>query len=81
VALGQTEPVRNVLPDLLSNTVEAVKLACIVFVVALSEPLYEAPQARSATYTPTPIGAAAVLYFLLLWPAVRLRNRAIAGRG
>ncbi len=79
------QAVRNVLPDLLSNTVEVVKLTSIASVVALPELLYEARQAQSVTYNPTPIVAAALLYFLLLWPAVRLlsrlQNRAIAGRG
>jgi polar amino acid transport system permease protein len=77
--------VRNVLPDLLSNTVEVVKLTSIASVVALPELLYQARQAQSVTYNATPIMAAAVLYFLLLWPAVRLlsrlQNRALAGRG
>jgi len=62
-----------------------VKLTSIASVVALPELLYEARQAQSVTYNPTPIVAAAVLYFLLLWPAVRLlsrlQNRAVAGRG
>lgn len=79
------QAVRAVLPDLLSNTVEVVKLTSIASVVALPELLYEARQAQSVTYNPTPIVAAAVLYFLLLWPAVRLlsrlQNRAVAGRG
>jgi polar amino acid transport system permease protein len=38
----------------------------------------------SVTYNATPIMAAAVLYFLLLWPVVRvlsrLENRQLAGR-
>ena len=43
------------------------------------------PLAQSLTYSPTPIVVAAILYFLLLWPIVRLlsrlENRALAGRG
>ena len=78
------QAVRNVLPDLLSNTVEVVKLTRIASVVARPELLCEARQALSVTYNPTPIVAAAVLYFLPLWPAVwllsRLQNRAIAGQ-
>ena len=42
-------------------------------------------QAQSATFNPTPIVMAAVIYFLILWPLVRLlsrlENRALAGRG
>jgi len=78
------QAVRNVLPDLVSNTLEVVKLTSIASVVALPELLYQARQAQSVTYNPTPIVAAAVIYFLLLWPVVRLlshlENRAIAGR-
>jgi polar amino acid transport system permease protein len=77
------QAVRNVLPDLLSNSLEVVKLTSIASVVALPELLYQARQAQSVTYNPTPIVAAAIIYFLLLWPAVRLlsrlENRAVAG--
>ncbi len=78
------QAVRNVLPDLLSNTLEVVKLTSIGSVVALPELLFQARQAQSVTYNPTPIVAAAIAYFVLLWPLVRvlsrLENRAIAGR-
>jgi len=78
------QAVRNVLPYLVSNTLEVVKLTSIASVVALPELLYQARQAQSVTYNPTPIVAAAIVYFLLLWPVVRLlsqlENRAIAGR-
>ncbi len=74
--------IRAVLPDLLSNTLEVVKLTSLASVVALPELLFQARQAQSVTYNPTPIVAAAALYFLLLWPVVRLvsrlENRAIA---
>ncbi|MBV9782571.1 MAG: amino acid ABC transporter permease [Acidisphaera sp.] len=78
------QAVRNVLPDLLSNTLEAVKLTSVASVVALPELLFEAREAQSVTYNPSPIVVAALGYFLLLWPLVRLlsrlENRAIAGR-
>jgi polar amino acid transport system permease protein len=78
------QAVRNVLPDLVSNTLEVVKLTSIASVVALPELLYQARQAQSVTYNATPIVAAAIAYFVLLWPVVRvlsrLENRAIAGR-
>ena len=67
--------VRNVLPDLLSNTLEVVKLTSLASVVALPELLFQARQAQSVTYNATPIVAAAVIYFLLLWPFVRLMSR------
>jgi polar amino acid transport system permease protein len=75
---------RNVLPDLISNTLEVVKLTSIASVVALPELLFQARQAQSVTYNATPIVAAAVIYFILLWPVVRLlsrlENRQLAGR-
>ncbi len=78
------QAMRNVLPDLISNTLEVVKLTSIASVVALPELLFQARQAQSVTYNATPIMAAAVVYFLLLWPVVRLlsrlENRQIAGR-
>jgi polar amino acid transport system permease protein len=66
---------RNVLPDLVSNTLEVVKLTSIASVVALPELLYQARQAQSVTYNPSPIVAAAAVYFILLWPVVRLLSR------
>lgn len=78
------QAVRNVLPDLISNTLEVVKLTSIASVVALPELLFQARQAQSVTYNASPIMAAAIVYFILLWPVVRLlsrlENRQIAGR-
>jgi polar amino acid transport system permease protein len=69
------QAVRNVLPDLVSNTLEVVKLTSIASVVALPELLFQARQAQSLTYNATPIVAAALLYLALLWPFVRLLSR------
>ena len=66
------QAVRNVLPDLLSNTLEVVKLTSLGSVVAMPELLFQARQAQSVTYNATPIVMAAVIYFLMLWPLVRL---------
>jgi polar amino acid transport system permease protein len=78
------QAVRNVLPDLLSNTLEVVKLTSLGSVVAMPELLFQARQAQSLTYNPTPIVLAAVIYFVMLWPLVRLlsrlENRALATR-
>ena len=78
------QAVRNVLPDLLSNTLEVVKLTSLGSVVAVPELLYQARQAQSITYNPTPIVVAAIIYFLMLWPVVRLlsrlENRALVAR-
>ena len=69
------QAVRNVLPDLVSNTVEVVKLTSIASVVSLGELLYQADMARSVTYNASPIVAAAGLYLVILWPLVRLVSR------
>jgi polar amino acid transport system permease protein len=78
------QAVRNVLPDLIGNTLEVVKLTSIASVVALPELLFQARQAQSVTFNATPIMVAAVAYFILLWPFVRLlsqlENRQLAGR-
>jgi polar amino acid transport system permease protein len=69
------QAVRNVLPDLVSNTVEVVKLTSIASVVALPELLYSADMARSVTYNSSPIVLAAAIYLVMLWPVVRLISR------
>jgi len=69
------QAVRNVLPDLISNTVEVVKLTSLASVVALPELLYSADMARAATYNSSPMILAAAIYLFLLWPAVRLISR------
>ncbi|MGP1395933.1 MAG: amino acid ABC transporter permease [Inquilinaceae bacterium] len=69
------QAVRNVLPDLISNTVEVVKLTSLASVVSLAELLYSADMARSVTYNASPIIAAAAIYLVILWPLVRLISR------
>jgi polar amino acid transport system permease protein len=69
------QAIRNVLPDLVSNTVEVVKLTSIASVVALPEMLYSADMARSITFNTSPIMLAAAIYLAMLWPIVRLVSR------
>jgi polar amino acid transport system permease protein len=69
------QAVRNALPDLVSNTIEVVKLTSLASVAALPEMLYSADMARSLTYNSSPIVLAALIYLLLLWPCVRLTSR------
>lgn len=69
------QAVRNVVPDLISNTLEVVKLTSIASVVALPELLRMARLAQGATYNPTPLIAAAVIYLAVCWPLVRLLSR------
>ena len=69
------QAVRNVLPDLISNTVEVVKLTSLASVVSLGELLHAAQLARSITYNASPITLAALVYLVLLWPVVRFLSR------
>lgn len=69
------QALRNVLPDLVSNTIEVVKLTSLASVVAFAELLYAAEMARSVTYNASPLIMAAAMYLVLLWPAVRLASR------
>jgi len=66
------QAIRAVVPPLTSNTLELVKLTSIASVVALPELLRTARMAQDLVYNPTPLMAAALIYFLLLWPLVRL---------
>jgi polar amino acid transport system permease protein len=66
---------RNVMPDLISNTLEVIKLTSIASVVALPELLHAAREAQSLTYNATPIVAAGMIYLVCLWPLVRLLSR------
>jgi len=69
------QAVRNVLPDLVSNTIEVVKLTSIASVVSFPELLYSADMARSLTFNSSPVVLAAIIYLVLLWPLVRLVSR------
>jgi polar amino acid transport system permease protein len=69
------QAVRNVLPDLISNTIEVVKLTSLASVVALPEILYSSDMARAVTYNASPMVLAALVYLVLLWPVVRLVAR------
>ena len=66
---------RNVLPDLVSNTLEVIKLTTLASVVGFTELLNNARNAQALTYNATPIVAAALAYLILLWPIVRLISR------
>jgi polar amino acid transport system permease protein len=67
--------VRNVLPDLVSNTVELVKLTTLASVVSAPELLHQADLARSLTYNTSPLILASLIYLVALWPVLRLMAR------
>jgi hypothetical protein len=72
---------RNVLPDLVGNGIEVIKLTTIASVVALPELLRVARDAQSLLYNPSPIVLAALMYLALLWPLVRMPFRSDAVDG
>ncbi len=69
------QAIKNVVPDLVSNTLEVIKLTSLASVVALPELLFAARQAQSLTYNATPIIAVGIIYLVCLWPLVRLLSR------
>ena len=69
------QAVRNVLPDLVGNSIEIVKLTSIASVVAMPELLRAARDAQSLVYNPSPVMLAALMYLALLWPLTRWLGR------
>lgn len=69
------QAVRNVLPELVSNTIELIKLTTLASVVAVPELLHSADLARSLTYNSSPLVLASLIYLLVLWPLVRLAGQ------
>lgn len=65
------QAIRNVLPDLGSNTIEVVKATSLASVIGVYELLNMAGNARSVSYNTSPIVLAALMYLVFLLPAVR----------
>ena len=65
------QAIAKVLAPLASNSLELVKSTSIAAMVALPELLRSARVAQEQTYNPTPLTAAAILFFVLLWPFAR----------
>lgn len=74
------QAVKNVMPDLLGNCIEIVKLTTIASVVGMPELLRAARDTQSLVYSPSPIVLAALMYLALLWPLTRLLARLERGR-
>ena len=78
------QAVRKVVAPLAGNALELVKTTSIGALVAMPELLRSARVAQEQTYNPTPLMAAAVIYFVLLWPFSRwvavLERRMVAQR-
>lgn len=77
------QALKKVVAPLASNSLELVKTTSIAAMVALPELLRSARVAQEQTYNPTPLTAAAVIFFLMLWPfshwVSRLERKAIIG--
>jgi len=69
------QALRNVLPDLASNTIEVVKATSLVSIVGVHDLLYSASTIRSVTFNTSSLTLAAIIYLLILLPAVRLSGR------
>jgi polar amino acid transport system permease protein len=69
------QAIKNVIPDLVGNSIEVVKLTSIASVVGLPELLRAARDAQSLIYNPSPVVLAALMYLALLWPLTRLLGR------
>ena len=76
------QAVRKLVAPLAGNALELVKTTSIGALVAMPELLRSARVAQEQTYNPTPLMAAALIYFVLLWPFTRwvavAERRAIA---
>lgn len=69
------QAVRRMMPDIVSNILETIKLTSLASVVTLPELLRMARMAQGNTFNATPLVAAALMYLALLWPIVRLLSR------
>jgi polar amino acid transport system permease protein len=65
------QAVQRVMAPLASNSLELVKATSVASLVALPELLRSARVAQEQTYNPTPLTAAAILFFAALWPFAR----------
>lgn len=63
---------RVAIPPHTSNSVAIAKDTSLASVVAMPDLLKQATDAQALTANPTPLIAAAVMYLIVLWPAVRL---------
>lgn len=65
------QALRSVLPSLVGNVIEIVKLTAIASAVSYMELLKTAKEAQSLLFSPTPLIMAALLYCIILWPIIR----------
>jgi polar amino acid transport system permease protein len=65
----------NVLPDLVSTTIEVAKLTSIASVASFAELLYSAGMARSVAPNIHPVVRATIMDIVVLRPLMRLLSR------
>lgn len=69
------QALKNVTPPLLSNGIELFKATSLASVVAVAELLRSARIAQGLMFDPSPLLIAAMVYFAILWPCVRVLSR------
>ena len=65
---------RRAIPPLLGNTIELSKGTALAAVASVPELLRNAQIAQNATYSPAPLMAAALIFYLLFAPLVRIAS-------
>jgi polar amino acid transport system permease protein len=68
------QALRRAVPSLLGNTIELSKGTALASVVSAPELLRNAQIAQNLTYSPTPLVAAALIFYILFAPAVRFAS-------
>lgn len=68
------QALRRALPSMLGNTIELSKGTALAAVVSVPELLRNAQVAQNLTYSPAPLVAAALIFYLLFAPLVRVAS-------
>ncbi|MEM7567237.1 MAG: amino acid ABC transporter permease [Pseudomonadota bacterium] len=66
------QAIKIAVPPQTSNVVSIVKDTSLASVVAMPDLLKQATDAQALVANPSPLIAAAIIYFIILWPLVRL---------
>ena len=68
------QALRRAIPSMLGNTIELSKGTALAAVVSVPELLRNAQVAQNITYSPAPLIAAALIFYLLFAPLVRIAS-------
>ncbi|MCV3767743.1 amino acid ABC transporter permease [Rhizobium sp. TRM95796] len=66
------QAIKVMIPPLTSNCISTVKDTALASVVAMPDLLKQANDTQALMANPTPLIGAAIIYFVILWPLVRL---------